>query len=65
MAFGLVSRGLRPVFMPYGDTWRSVRKLMHTLTNVSVATTYEGLQEEESLRAVRDLMGEPEKYETL
>ncbi|KAK3075062.1 hypothetical protein LTR53_001960 [Teratosphaeriaceae sp. CCFEE 6253] len=64
MASELMSHGLRPVFMPYGDTWRSVRKLMHSLTNVSVATSYESLQEEESLRAVRDLMREPEKYET-
>ncbi|TKA72550.1 hypothetical protein B0A55_07757, partial [Friedmanniomyces simplex] len=50
MAFELVSHSLRPVFMPYGETWRQVRKLMHRLTNVTVATTYESLQEEESVR---------------
>ena len=52
------------MFMPYGDAWRQGRKLMHSLTNVSLATSYEGIQEEESLRAVRDLMREPDKYET-
>jgi cytochrome P450 len=65
MATELVSRNMRPLLLPYGETWRTVRKLMHHLTNVSVAATYEPLQEEESLRAVRDLLGGPEKYETV
>jgi cytochrome P450 len=64
MAVELLSRNLRPVFLPYGSEWRNGRKLMHTLTNVSVATSYEPLQEEESIRAVRDLLREPAKYET-
>lgn len=64
MAAQLVSGNLRPLFLPYGDTWRNVRKLMHNLANVSVAASYESLQEEESLRAVRDLAKEPENYET-
>ncbi|KIX01253.1 uncharacterized protein Z518_08978 [Rhinocladiella mackenziei CBS 650.93] len=50
MAAKLLSDNLRPLFLPYGGTWRNVRKLMHKLTNISVATTYETLQEEESLR---------------
>lgn len=63
MAAQLVSGNLRPLFLPYGDTWRSVRKLMHNLTNVSAATSYQPLQEQESLRAIRDLVRQPEKYE--
>jgi cytochrome P450 len=65
MATELVSRNMRPLLLPYGETWRTVRKLMHHLTNVSVAATYEPLQEEESLRAVRDLLRAPDKYETV
>lgn len=64
MAAQLLSNNLRPLFLPYGETWRNVRKLMHNLTNVSIAATYEPLQEEESLRMVRDLTRAPEKYET-
>jgi cytochrome P450 len=36
---------------------------MHNLTNASVAETFVPLQEEESIRAIRDLLREPEKYE--
>lgn len=64
MAVQLVSKGLRPLFLPYGDTWRSVRKLMHNLTNTTIAKSYEPFQEKESLRAIRDLIRQPEKYET-
>lgn len=64
MVAQLVSDSLRPLFLPYGETWRNVRKLMHNLANVSVSATYEPLQEEESLRAVRDLAREPSNYET-
>lgn len=64
MAAQLMSRNLRPLFMPYGETWRNVRKLTHSLTNVSVAASYENLQEEESIRALRDLARDPDNYET-
>lgn len=64
MAAQLMSNNLRPLFLPYGETWRNVRKLMHNLTNVNVAASYESLQEEESLRMLRDLTRAPEKYET-
>lgn len=64
MATELVSQNLRPILLPYGETWRTVRKLMHHLTNTSVAETFVPLQQEESLRAIRDLLREPEKYAT-
>lgn len=64
MAAQLLSDNLRPLFLPYGETWRNVRKLMHQLANVNVAASYEPVQEDESLRAVRDLCRTPEKYET-
>ncbi|KAH7412820.1 cytochrome P450 [Cadophora sp. MPI-SDFR-AT-0126] len=64
MAAVLVSDNLRPLFLPYNDVWRRGRKVMHNLTMVSAATSYQPIQEQESLRALRDLIDVPEKYET-
>ena len=63
MGAQLLSDNLRPVLMPYGDTWRRVRKLMHNLANINMASSYEHLQEDESIRAMRDLIQEPQQYE--
>ncbi|KAK3069918.1 hypothetical protein LTR53_011380 [Teratosphaeriaceae sp. CCFEE 6253] len=63
MGAQLLSDNLRPVLLPYGDTWRRVRKLMHNLTNVNMAASYASLQEDESVRAVRDLIRAPREYE--
>lgn len=63
MAAKLLSEGLRPLFMPYGETWRNVRKLMHALTNVKVVSQYEEVQRQESVRAVGDLIRAPDRYE--
>ena len=37
---------------------------MHSLTMASAATSYQPIQEQESLRALKDLIEQPEKYET-
>ncbi|KAK5154283.1 hypothetical protein LTS14_006968 [Recurvomyces mirabilis] len=50
MAAQLLSDNLRPLLLPYGSEWREVRKLMHSLTNVSMTSSYEPVQEEESTR---------------
>ncbi|KAK4555386.1 hypothetical protein LTR86_007683 [Recurvomyces mirabilis] len=63
MAAQLLSDNLRPLLLPYGSEWREVRKLMHSLTNVSMVSSYETVQEEESTRMVRDLIREPRAYE--
>ena len=64
MAAVLLSDNLRPLFLPYGETWRRVRRLMHALTNTKVAEGYQDVQEQESLRVLRDLQRSPAKYET-
>lgn len=64
MASQLLSDNLRPLLLPYGPTWRNIRKLMHNVANVNVARSYEPLQEEESLRMLWDLIRQPDKYET-
>ncbi|CZR61304.1 related to cytochrome p450 [Phialocephala subalpina] len=63
MAVQLVSDNLRSLFLPYDSLWRRNRKLMHHLTMASAATSYQSVQEEESLRVLRDLMREPGEYE--
>lgn len=64
MATELLSRNLRPLLIPYGETFRQNRKLIHALTNVKISESYEALQQEESVRAVRDLLQRPTRYET-
>jgi cytochrome P450 len=64
MAAQLLSRGLRPLFLPYGETWRNVRKLMHQVANVKIAASYQPLQAQESLRVVHDLIKAPKQYQT-
>jgi cytochrome P450 len=63
MGAQLLSDNLRPVLLPYGDTWRQVRKLMHNVTNVGLVANYEPVQEDESTRMVWDLVREPASYE--
>ena len=65
MAAKLLSDNLRPVLLPYGETWRDFRKFAHQVAMPSAAVTYEPLQEEEALRAVHDLISAPPQYERL
>lgn len=65
MAARLLGDNLRPLFLPYGQTWREFRKFSHQFTMPSVAETYEPMQEEEALRVVHDLLKEPSRYESL
>ena len=63
MAAQILSDNLRPLFLPYGETWRDFRKFSHQVAMPSAAATYEPLQEEEALRAVYDLIQQPAEYE--
>lgn len=63
MAVQLLSDNLRPLFLPYSDLWRKERKLMHHLTMTSAAVSYQPVQEEESIRMLRDLIRDPQNYE--
>ena len=65
MAAKLLSDDLRPLFLPYGETWREFRKLAHQMTMPSAAVTYQPLQEDEALRAVHDLISTPVDYEKI
>ncbi|KAJ9602494.1 hypothetical protein H2200_013037 [Cladophialophora chaetospira] len=65
MAAKLLSDDFRPLFLPYGETWREFRKFAHQMTMPSAAVTYEPMQEEESLRVVHDLIRTPADYERI
>ncbi|KAL6887113.1 cytochrome P450 [Trichoderma evansii] len=64
MSAELLSRNLRPVLLPYNDLWRKGRKLMHSLASETVAPAYEPVQLRESSRLLKDLLANPNNYET-
>ncbi|KAM0470198.1 hypothetical protein ACHAPX_010084 [Trichoderma viride] len=64
MSSELLSHNLRPVLLPYNDLWRKGRKLMHSLASESVAPAYEPVQLRESFRLLKDLLADPDNYET-
>jgi cytochrome P450 len=63
MAQGILSRNMRPVFLPYNDLWRNGRRLMHRLTMNAVAVTYEPVQDAYSKRYLRELLHDPSSYQ--
>ncbi|KAH6718400.1 cytochrome P450 [Leptodontidium sp. MPI-SDFR-AT-0119] len=65
MAAQLMSQNLRLLFIPYGDLFRRLRKLMHVLTMQSVAASYEPVQMHESERLLYGFLNDPSKYEEL
>ncbi|EXJ92987.1 hypothetical protein A1O3_01543 [Capronia epimyces CBS 606.96] len=64
MAAQLMSRNLRPLFLPYGELWRRGRKVMHSMTMHAAATSYRPVQVHESERLLYDLLKAPDKYES-
>jgi cytochrome P450 len=63
MAAQLLSDSLRPLLLPYNDLWRAGRRFMHSLTMPSAATSYQPMQEQESVRMLHDLIRSPGEYE--
>ncbi|KAF2095712.1 cytochrome P450 [Rhizodiscina lignyota] len=59
----LLSRGLRPVLLPYDDVWRNGRRLMHLLAMPSAAATYEPTQAMLSTWLLENLIRSPTDYE--
>lgn len=59
----LLGDNLRPLFWPYGDTFRAGRKLMHHLCMPTAAVSYQPTQILESTRLLHDLIRKPEDYE--
>jgi hypothetical protein len=45
MAYEVASNQQRTLLMPYGDTWRRERKVMHQILNVNKSPIFEPLQD--------------------
>jgi cytochrome P450 len=68
MVAQLLSRFLRPVFLPYtgrgGEAWRAFRAFAHSVAMPAAAANYAPMQREEAVRMARDLVKQPEEYQT-
>jgi cytochrome P450 len=62
MTLDIVSGGGRIVLMPYDDTWRRLRKIMHQILSTRQSTTYQGYQDLESKQLLWDYLHVPEKW---
>ncbi|KAF2644245.1 cytochrome P450 [Massarina eburnea CBS 473.64] len=58
----IVSGGLRPLFMEYGEAWRKVRRLAHGVLNVKVARSYVPYQDLENKIMLKGLVDSPHDF---
>ncbi|KAI1622014.1 cytochrome P450 [Exophiala viscosa] len=59
LASDVASAGRRQLFMPYGPKYRVVRKIAHSLLNISISTSYQPVQDVESKQLMYDLLHDP------
>lgn len=62
LASDVASAGRRQLFMPYGPKYRVVRKVAHSLLNITISTSYQPIQDLESKQLMFDLMQDPEHF---
>ncbi|KAK4944644.1 hypothetical protein LTR10_016078 [Elasticomyces elasticus] len=62
MAADTVSGGQRQLFMPYGASWRQLRKYSHALLNATAAIKYQPIQDFESKQLMKELLDDPENF---
>nr|WGZ60618.1 cytochrome P450 [Fusarium tricinctum] len=58
----LGSGGLRLLMMGYGPTWRSFRKLVHSLLNVTAAKSYVPYQDLENKQMMYEMIIQPDQF---
>ncbi|KAF4428779.1 cytochrome P450 oxidoreductase [Fusarium acutatum] len=58
----LGSGGLRLLMMGYGPTWRSFRKLVHSLLNVTTAKSYVPYQDLENKQMLYEMIVQPDQF---
>ncbi|KAI4934694.1 hypothetical protein J4E85_002552 [Alternaria conjuncta] len=58
----IVSGGCRMLLMPYGDTWRMIRKIVHLNLNVKAARTYVPYQELENKAMLVGFLDSPDLF---
>ncbi|KAK3368604.1 putative cytochrome P450 [Podospora didyma] len=57
MAGECLSKGLRSLFMPYGDKWRTCNKLHVSVLNARISNTYKPIHDLESRQLMLELSG--------
>jgi hypothetical protein len=57
-----MSGGRRILLMPYNDTWRTARKIMHQLLTTKQAESYRPFQDLESRQLCWDYLHNPEDF---
>lgn len=62
MATDILSRGNRIVLMPYGERWRALRKIMHTILSKQQNTVFSPFQDIESKHLLHDYLHTPDKW---
>jgi hypothetical protein len=58
----IMSGGRRILLMPYNDTWRTARKIMHQLLTTKQAESYRPFQDIESRQLCWDYLHKPEDF---
>ncbi|KEF51341.1 uncharacterized protein A1O9_12691 [Exophiala aquamarina CBS 119918] len=62
LASDVASAGRRQLFMPYGPKYRVVRRIAHSLLNITISTSYQPIQDLESKQLMFDLLHDPEHF---
>ncbi|KIW50490.1 hypothetical protein PV05_09294 [Exophiala xenobiotica] len=62
MASGVISGGNRILLMPYGERWRTLRKIMHSILNKQNAPVFAPFQDVESKHLLYDFLHHPELW---
>jgi cytochrome P450 len=62
IAQNVLSNGNRIAMLPYGATWRTLRKVIHGLLGVQKAESYVPYQDLENLQMLSELLTQPEEF---
>jgi hypothetical protein len=62
MTQDIMSKGSRIVLMPYGDSWRTLRKIMHNILSARQKDVFRPFQDIESRHLCYDYLHNPEKW---
>ena len=62
LAGDTASAGRRQLFMAYGPSYRTVRRIAHSLLNITISTSYQPIQDLESKQLMYDLLHDPDNF---
>lgn len=62
MVFDIISGRSRIVFMPYGETWRTIRRFLHQILNTRTKNPFQRPQELEAIQLVYEYLTVPHRW---